>query len=168
MNWDAIGAIGQMLGSIAVFITLGYLALQVRQARTDLQRSISQGRGEAIRSLLLTRATDERLSRMIAKADAAFGREPTPFVAELMKRSGLTLEEATAVSAEQAAFWNYRLQVIPYIAELSGTDRLAFDSGIRRAYGRAGVGRFYYEAFAKTWTHPEVIRYVDNLLAQPG
>jgi len=31
MNWDAIGAIGQMLGSIAVFITLVYLALQVRQ-----------------------------------------------------------------------------------------------------------------------------------------
>ena len=76
MNWDAIGAIGQMLGSIAVFITLGYLAVQVRQARTDLQRSISQARGEGIRSLLLTRATDERLSRMIAKADAAFGREP--------------------------------------------------------------------------------------------
>ena len=23
MNWDAIGAIGQMLGSIAVFVTMG-------------------------------------------------------------------------------------------------------------------------------------------------
>ena len=29
MNWDAIAAIGQVLGSLAVFITLGYLALQV-------------------------------------------------------------------------------------------------------------------------------------------
>ena len=33
MNWDAIGAIGQMLGSIAVFVTLGYLAVQVRRIR---------------------------------------------------------------------------------------------------------------------------------------
>jgi len=30
MNWDAIGAIGQMLGSIAILVTLGYRALQVK------------------------------------------------------------------------------------------------------------------------------------------
>ena len=30
MNWDAIGAVGQMLGSVAVLFTLGYLALQVK------------------------------------------------------------------------------------------------------------------------------------------
>jgi hypothetical protein len=27
MNWDEVGAIGQVLGSIAVFITLEYLAV---------------------------------------------------------------------------------------------------------------------------------------------
>ena len=31
MNWDAIGAIGEVLGAIAVVVTLIYLALQVRQ-----------------------------------------------------------------------------------------------------------------------------------------
>ncbi len=35
MNWDAIGAISQMVGSVAVFITLGYLAGQVRHAREE-------------------------------------------------------------------------------------------------------------------------------------
>ena len=30
MNWDAIGAIGQILGSVGVFVSLGYLALQTR------------------------------------------------------------------------------------------------------------------------------------------
>jgi len=34
MNWDAIGAVGRMLGSVAVFITLGYLATQIRQVRS--------------------------------------------------------------------------------------------------------------------------------------
>ena len=33
MNWNAIGAIGQLVGSIAVFVTLGYLSIQVRHAR---------------------------------------------------------------------------------------------------------------------------------------
>ena len=31
MNWDAIGAIGEIVGALAVFLTLGYLAVQIRQ-----------------------------------------------------------------------------------------------------------------------------------------
>jgi len=31
MNWDAIGAIGEIVGAVAVFITLVYLSLQIRQ-----------------------------------------------------------------------------------------------------------------------------------------
>lgn len=31
MNWDAIGAVGEIIGALAVFITLVYLALQIRQ-----------------------------------------------------------------------------------------------------------------------------------------
>ena len=30
MSWDAIGAIGEVLGAIAVFVTLAYIAVQVR------------------------------------------------------------------------------------------------------------------------------------------
>ena len=44
MNWDAIAAIGQMLGSVAVFVTLGYLGagaallLKFRIVRPSLRR----------------------------------------------------------------------------------------------------------------------------------
>ena len=31
MNWDALGAIAELLGALAVFITLVYLTLQIRQ-----------------------------------------------------------------------------------------------------------------------------------------
>ena len=31
MNWDAIGAIGEVIGAVAVFVTLIYLAYQLRQ-----------------------------------------------------------------------------------------------------------------------------------------
>ena len=37
MNWDAIGAIGEILGAIAVVLTLGYLAMQVRQTNKIAQ-----------------------------------------------------------------------------------------------------------------------------------
>ena len=31
MNWEAIGAVGEIVGAIAVFATLAYLAIQIRQ-----------------------------------------------------------------------------------------------------------------------------------------
>ena len=40
MNWDAIGAIGELVGACAVVLTLGYLAIQIRQsAKTSRQQS---------------------------------------------------------------------------------------------------------------------------------
>jgi hypothetical protein len=168
MNWEAIAATGQMLGSIAVVVTLGYLSVQVRHARTDLRRSLSQGRSEAIRGLLLTRATDERLMRINTQADNAFGSERPLFAAELAQRAGLTADEASAILCEQGAFWNYRLQVIPYAQELSGSDRAAFDAATRIAYGQPGVSRFFYETFAKPSAHPDAIRYIEDLLARPA
>lgn len=50
MNWDAIGAIGELVGAVAVVATLGYLAIQIRlqnkearlAANQDLQRAIRE------------------------------------------------------------------------------------------------------------------------------
>ena len=32
MNWDAVGAVGEIIGALAVLVTLVYLATQIRQA----------------------------------------------------------------------------------------------------------------------------------------
>jgi hypothetical protein len=39
MNWDAISAIGEVIGATAVVVTLGYLAIQLRQARSEYTRN---------------------------------------------------------------------------------------------------------------------------------
>jgi len=45
VNWDAIGAIGEIIGALAVVATLGYLAVQIRQntktARSAARQAIS-------------------------------------------------------------------------------------------------------------------------------
>jgi hypothetical protein len=40
MNWDAIGAIGEVVGALGVVVTLAYLAIQIRQ-NTDSARVLS-------------------------------------------------------------------------------------------------------------------------------
>jgi hypothetical protein len=37
MNWDAIGAIGETIGALAVFLTLVYLSIQIRQNTKAVQ-----------------------------------------------------------------------------------------------------------------------------------
>ena len=37
MDWDALGAIGELVGAVAVLITVGYLAVQIRQNTRALE-----------------------------------------------------------------------------------------------------------------------------------
>ena len=39
MNWEAIGALGEIIGATAVFGTLLYLAIQIKQVRSELHIS---------------------------------------------------------------------------------------------------------------------------------
>ena len=39
MNWEAIGAIGEIVGALGVILTLGYLAYQIRQNTIQLEQS---------------------------------------------------------------------------------------------------------------------------------
>jgi len=41
MNWDAIGAVGEVVGAVAVVVTLLYVARQIRQANAQSQERIS-------------------------------------------------------------------------------------------------------------------------------
>ena len=44
MNWDAIGAIAELLGAIGVIASLVYLGSQIRQSREQIPRSKGPGR----------------------------------------------------------------------------------------------------------------------------
>ncbi len=50
MNWEAFGAIAEMVGGIAVLVTLVYLALQVRQNSVLLEQNTKTARQAILRS----------------------------------------------------------------------------------------------------------------------
>lgn len=53
MNWDAIGAIGEVIGGFAVLVTLVYLARQVRSAEKMMQAETRNRRLSDIRDFNL-------------------------------------------------------------------------------------------------------------------
>jgi len=42
MDWNAIGAVGELVGGVAVIATIGYLAVQVGQAKASMKANIRQ------------------------------------------------------------------------------------------------------------------------------
>ena len=76
MNWDAIGAIGEVVGALAVFATLVYLARQIREsnkhAKSTSSKDVMNGFGE-VNAL----ATQASLATALAKMRGEVG-EVTP------------------------------------------------------------------------------------------
>ena len=50
MNWEAIGAIGEVAGAVGVITTLGYLAVQIRQNTKAVRLSTVHSTNEGFRS----------------------------------------------------------------------------------------------------------------------
>jgi hypothetical protein len=71
MNWDAIGAIGEILGALVVLLTLIYLATQVRQSnRIGTIASVAEFRtmAQAVnRSIMEIPEGDPFLDKLLVK-----------------------------------------------------------------------------------------------------
>ena len=166
MNWEEVGAIGQVLGSVAVFVTLGYLAVQVRHARSEARRSTTENRAAVARQLLLLQVTDERLNKVYMKTmDGGSTERAATFVG----RMGLSDAEAKTYDVFQVVWWQYRAGVINRIDDLPSGEKSAFDATLRLSYQPGGVAHVWYEA-NKSLPHinPDAVRYIDNVLARPG
>src|SRR4051794_36201451 len=112
MYWDAIGAVGQILGSVAVLATLVYLSIQTRHAAAEAQRSFFETHHQGIFDLCKHRSASERLNQLSLRAHLELGARPPIFVRNLVERTGLSTEEALVVYWDMAADWMWRLQSI--------------------------------------------------------
>jgi hypothetical protein len=59
MNWEAIGATGEIIGALVVFLTFVYLALQIRQNTHATRAASHHAVTDALNQLNLALATDE-------------------------------------------------------------------------------------------------------------
>jgi hypothetical protein len=65
MNWEALGALGEIVGAVAVILTLGYLAVQIRQNTRAVRRSSHQSAVDAFVNVNLTLLQDSEITRIV-------------------------------------------------------------------------------------------------------
>ena len=67
MNWDAIGAIGEIVGALAVVVSLGYLASQIRiqnrESRLNAMHDIAVGYRDTLATI-----ADESVAELLDKS----------------------------------------------------------------------------------------------------
>jgi hypothetical protein len=67
MNWDAVGAIGEIVGAVAVVITLAYLAAQVRSGKHALMTNVRDSAFQQLQDWNLHLVQDEKLPLLFQK-----------------------------------------------------------------------------------------------------
>ncbi len=160
MNWDAIGAIGEIVGALAVVLTLVYLAYQVRYAKTATLDQNRLTRATAIREIILATATNDdlRLSQM-----KNWGLEN--YYANLSDKLGVSAAEASRNEwANAYYFWTYWGQWRSThgkhdLAELEHIIPLLFSMpGVRHTWDKSPLGKVLMdEGF---------VLFVDEILAR--
>ena len=67
MNWEAIGAIGEIIGAAAVVATLGYLAIQMRQANLHAKSQVRQRMIEQTQDELYIAVSDPSIHELFVR-----------------------------------------------------------------------------------------------------
>ena len=166
MNWEAIGAIGQVFGSIAVFITLVYLSVQTNHSRRESQRAMALARNQTERDLF-ARGNDTAVRAALRKANRglAFHTYSNAFIDRLIREAKLTEEEAFMVFTNEWSWWSYRASAISHYDELPPNDRAELSRQIHDVYGSPGLARTFYEDFGKSLGDTRAVLFIENSIS---
>ena len=93
MNWDAIGAIGEILGAAAVVATLVYLAIQVRSAKSAAADVNRLSRAAGVRENIRQTLNDSELRDAWIRASGSAGNFQV-----IADKLGLSYSEAQKVT----------------------------------------------------------------------
>jgi len=152
MNWEAIGAVGEIAGAIAVIATLIYLAIQIKDS------------ARAARSAAVTDATTAIL-------DLYHELGSNPQTSELFLE-GMENPESLSKQAQFQFLMLMHFGFLGFQRSFFLTQEGTLDVGLRDSIGTAVhavnqmPGTHFYWKQRKSYFQPEFVRWIEDLLAQ--
>ena len=160
MNWEAIGAIGEIVGALAVVLTLGYLANQVRHAKEAAADTNRLERSKGVRDMMLASASDSDLRENLTK-----GLLLSDYYDEIASKLNMSSNEAA--SFDWAMLYWFWLHWGQYASTTKDSDVEELRNVIRGFYSNPGV-RLCWEK--SPWARPVLevnfVKFVDEILAK--
>ena len=130
MNWEAIGAVGEVLGAIGVIATLGYLAVQIRRNTTAMRAESRRSGTQASAAANIAIAQDGELARIFNQGL----RDPSGLSPEEHTRFAFLL--ATIIGPMSTMYDEVRLGIMP-------EDSLAERDTLRRFLHQPGGAHWW-------------------------
>ena len=159
MNWEAAGAIGEIVGAVAVVATLGYLAIQVRAAKDAAADTNRLNRANSVMNTAAMLIANPNVVRGMNQAE---GR--TSYFESYADQFGLDAEQAGAVSWVHCyTFWMHWGQ---YSSSTSPEDLAEIENVVGEYYRNPAV-RFSWDhnPFAKPMLDPRFVRFVEHAIS---
>ena len=95
MNWEAISAIGEITGALAVVLTFGYFGIQIRATRELAADTNRLHRSNGVREIMLTSIANIEIRQALEKR---LGTRPLHEM--FSKELGISTDEALAVPSD--------------------------------------------------------------------
>ena len=157
MNWEAIGAVGEIAGALAVVATLVYLASQVRYAKTAANDSNRLERAAAVREMMLEYTRNDKLREDWV---AAAGLED--YYNKYGKQFGLSPEEASRLDYSHLYwFWTHWAQ---FASSKSNEDIAELEHLVKNFYAMAPVRYSWENGPVVNQLDPEFHSFVNEIL----
>ena len=161
MNWEAIGAIGEIVGAIAVIATLGYLAYQIKEQTKQYRSAATRERGQRISDSLYQLADSEHLVPAFLRMQLASG--PRSGAQAIVDLTGNELEDASRYSFHRQATLQ-SMQTGWLDQHLGGPQRDATLRSLRAIIDQDGKIFEVWWGRLKTGFVPEFVEAVDATL----
>ncbi len=87
MNWDAIGAVGEIIGAAAVVISVIYLAIQIKRQTDQARLAATRELAVAWNEILRLPIEDEKFADLFLKAAPGYHALPNN---ERLNRAGFS------------------------------------------------------------------------------
>ena len=161
MNWDALGAISEAIGALAVVVTLVYLATQIRYAKLAASDSKRLTRANGVRDMYMAQAQDPSLSMALAKFDPV----GDGYWRSYADAYGASVEEAICVDSQNHYyFWLHWGQ---FASSKTPEDIAELRNVVRGFYTVPYVRHSWENApYAKRLLEPRFVEFVDAIISE--
>jgi hypothetical protein len=160
MNWEAVGAVAEVSGALLVLVTLAYLAVQVRDAKDQMRRSVQQVRQSTLRDLHLAPTQNAELAVTLSKTDSAWAPD-IESEEQLFKAADLSPQEVIIWQGYQRAWWTHWSEVIENRDQLTKSQLAIVDLGIQTIFSKISA-KVYLNSMGSA-TSPTIL-YVKSIL----
>jgi hypothetical protein len=160
MNWDAIGALGEVVGAVAVVVTLAYLATQVRYAKAATVDANRLVRASGVREMMLAVATNDGLL-----ASQIEGTDQAPYYEGYAEEFGISVQNAAR--ADYLNLYYFWLHWGQYASSHTAKDLRELRNLVENFYRMPPV-RYSWEhsPWARPILEPDFVAFVDGVLAE--